>query len=159
MNHKVSWSCREKSRPSASGSAGVTLIETLVILSIIAILAGLSTTALFSWLPRANLSRASRTIVSMAQDAKVEAIKRNEQIRLSCNSTSNMCEVRIAGSGTVLKRFDLGTLGSNVVLTSSLSTNFNSRGRATSAGTITMRNNAGDTRSVVVRTSGSIVTQ
>jgi type IV fimbrial biogenesis protein FimT len=139
--------------------AGVTLIELLVILSILAILTGLSATALFSWLPRANLSRASRTIVSMAQDAKVEAIKRNEQMQFNCNSTANVCEVRISGSGSVLKRFDLGTLGSRIVLTSSLNTNFNSRGRATSAGTISMQNNAGDTRSVVVRTSGSVITQ
>lgn len=139
----------------APGSRGFSLVELLILVAIISIIAGISGMALMKWIPQANLKRAARTVVSMCQDARVEAIKRNE--RTSINCTGNTCVVRLE-DGTSFRRFDLSVLRSGVHLNGSFQTTFNSRGRASIAGSIPIQNNAGNTLTVRVRTSGSIVT-
>lgn len=136
---------------------GFSLIEILVIVAVLAILAGLSGTALMKWIAEANIKRAARTIVSMCQDARVEAIKRNERMTVNCNNATNTCVVQFT-NGTAHRQFDLSTLRSGVRLTDSFNTQFTSRGRATNAGPIPIRNNAARTLTVTVRPSGSIVT-
>lgn len=140
-------------------SHGFTLVESLVIIAIIALLAMLTGTALMRWIPQSNLSRASRTIVSMAQHAKVEAIKRNQSVNFNCNNATNTCTILIGGNAT--RTFDLSTLHSNVSLTTNPQLTFNGRGRVSSANnvwTATVTNGAG-TRVVRFRTSGSVVTE
>jgi len=144
-------------RNTTSQPKGFSLIEVLVVVAVIGILAGISGTALMKWLPQANLKRAARTIVSMCQDARVEAIKRNQQINFSCSNATNTCVVSFT-NGTTLRQFDLSIIGSGVRLSNSLNTSFTSRGRALTAGTIPITNNAASTLSVTVRTSGSIIT-
>ncbi|MDO9583638.1 MAG: hypothetical protein Q7J24_11090, partial [Desulfomicrobium sp.] len=121
--------------------------------------AGISGTALMKWLPEANLKRAARTIVSMCQDARVEAIKRNDQMSVNCNSTANTCVIQFT-NGTTHRQFDLSTLQSGVRLTDSFSATFTGRGRAIdiNGANIPITNNAASTLSVTVRTSGSIIT-
>lgn len=143
--------------PKGGLQSGFSLIEILVVVAIIAILAGLSGTALMRWIPEANLKRAARTIVSMCQDARVEAIKRNERMTVNCNSTTNICVVQFT-DGTTRRQFNLSSLRSGVRLTSSFNTQFTGRGRATITGSIPIRNNVDRTLTVTVRTSGSIVT-
>jgi prepilin-type N-terminal cleavage/methylation domain-containing protein len=138
---------------------GYTLLETLVVLAVVAVLTGIGGPALLSALPGAEMDRATRTIVSMCRHARFEAIKRNEQIRLQCDMQSNTCEIRVRGDNTLLRRFDLNGLRNNVIHTKSFTTHFNGLGRATVAGTVTFENNTGLSRSVTVRTSGSVVTK
>lgn len=139
-------------------SQGFSLVELLILLAIIAILAGLSGTALMKWIPQANLKRAARTIVSMCQEARVEAIKRNQRVSLNCTEEENSCVVRLA-DGSIFRQFNLSTLQSDVHLTGSLFTTFNSRGRASNDGPIPIQNNAAKTLTVTVGPSGSIVTK
>lgn len=141
-----------------SKSLGFSLVELLVILAIIAILGGMSGLALMKWIPQANLKRAARTIVSMCQDARIEAIKRNQQISINCTQDANSCVVRLA-DGTAFRQFNLSTLQSGVKLTGSLIATFNSRGRASiQDGPLPIKNNAEKTLTITVRPSGSIVT-
>ena len=144
-------------KPEGGRNEGFSLIEILIILAVIAILAGLAGTNLMRWIAEANLKRAARTIVSMCQDARVEAIKRNERMTVNCNNATNTCVVQFT-NGTTHRQFNLSTLQSGVRLTASFNTQFTSRGRATNAGPIPIRNNAARTLTVTVRPSGSIVT-
>ena len=139
-----------------SKSQGFSLVELLVLVAIIAILAGLSGTALMKWVPQANLKRAARTIVSMCQEAKIEAIKRNHSVSINCVDPDNTCKLQIV-SGNALRQFNLNTV-SGVHVKSTAGSTFTSRGRAT-ANTITVRNNAGQELNIVISPSGSIATR
>ena len=138
---------------------GYTLLETLVVLAIVAVLAGICGTALFSFLPEAEMNRAARTIVSMCRHARFEAIKRNEKIRFQCVKTKNTCEISVSGDDTLLRHFDLSLLRNNVASTKSFATQYNGQGRASVAGSVTLQNNTGLTRKVTVRPSGSVVSE
>lgn len=138
---------------------GFTLLETLMVLVVVAILAGLCGTSLISALSGAEMDRATRTIVSMCRHARFEAIKRNEQIRLQCDMQRNTCEIRVRDDNTLLRLFDLNGLRNSVAHTKSFTTHFNGLGRATVAGSITIRNNTGLSRTVTVRPSGSVVSE
>ena len=139
-------------------NTGYTLVEALVVLAIGAVLAGIGGPALISALPGAEMDRAARTIVSMWRHARFEAIKRNEQIRFQCDMGQNVCEVRVRGDNTLLKRFDLNRLR-NIAHAKSFTTHFNGIGRASVAGTVTIQNTSGLSRTVTVRPSGSVVTK
>jgi len=138
---------------------GYTLLETLVVLVIMAVLAGLCGTALLSILPEAEMNRAARTIVSMCRHARFEAIKRNEKIRFQCVKAENTCEISVPGDNTLLRRFDLSLLRNSIANTKSFTTHFNGQGRATVGGSVTLQNNTGLMRKVIVRPSGSVVSE
>ena len=140
-------------------SRGHTLLETLVVLAIMAVLAGTSGTALFSILPEAEMNRAARTIVSMCRHARFEAIKRNEKIRFQCVKAQNICEIRLPDENVLLRRFDLSELRTRVEQVKTFTTHFNGQGRATVAGSVTIRDNTGLMRKVTVRPSGSVVSE
>ena len=145
-------------RPSPTQTKGFSLVEMLIIVAIIGILAGISGMALMKWIPQANLKRAARTIVSMCQDARVEAIKRNQAVNFNC--TNSICQVRLAAApSTILKQFNLSSMKGGVQLTSNYATTFNSRGRATPSQDIEIKNSAERILTVTIRTSGSIVTK
>jgi len=145
--------------PDSKGdSRGFSLVELLVLVAIIAILAGLSGLALMKWVPQANLKRATRTIVSICQDAKIQAIKRNRSVRVTCDDSTKTCVSQIV-SGDTLSQFNLSNVQSGIHLASpGGSTTFTSRGRAT-ADTITVQNNAGQQYRIVIRPSGSVATE
>ncbi|GAB6110907.1 GspH/FimT family pseudopilin [Desulfomicrobium salsuginis] len=138
---------------------GFTLLEALMVLGVVAILTTLCGTSLISALPGAEMDRATRTIVSMCRHARLEAIKRNEHIRLQCDMQRNTCEIRVRDDNTLLRLFDLNGLRNSVAHTKSFTTHFNGLGRATVAGSITIRNNTGLSRTVTVRSSGSVVSE
>jgi prepilin-type N-terminal cleavage/methylation domain-containing protein len=159
MNRKISKTIHQM-QSKKDRSYGFSLVEILVILAIISILAVISGTALMKWIPQANLKRGARTIVSMAQFARVEAIKRNENVSLNC--TGNTCLVTLPSDNTQLRKFDLTTLQSGIQLNNAFSTVFTNRGRlpyGDPGGSIIIQNNAANTLTIEVQPSGSIVTK
>lgn len=133
---------------------GFSLVEVLVIVAILGILTGLSGMALFKWLPEANLKRAVRTVVSMGQTARIEAIKRNSRINFNC--TTDICTIQLPDN-TQLRRFDLSSIR-GVQVTNNMHTTYNSRGRSLIPGSLTIVNDAGKSYTITFRSSGSIVT-
>ncbi|MDY0275327.1 MAG: GspH/FimT family pseudopilin [Desulfomicrobium sp.] len=153
-------------------SSGLTLVEILVILSILAILAGISGTALMKYLPRADLKYAARTIASLCQHARMEAIKRNAPVALVFSDTDQSCTLYIdSGDGdwstladnVAARHFALSEIKRGGVSFSSLPANknfvFNTRGRLNppsrtielSAGSLGMK--------ITVLNSGSVRTE
>ena len=146
----------KKNTPSKS--KGFSLVELLVLVAIIAILAGLSGLALMKWIPQANLKRAARTIASMCQHAKIEAIKLNKSTSMTCNSTTNTCSILLVSDSTQLRFLDLNNIR-GVQVTNTATTTFTNRGRATPANTFIVRNDAGNQLNIVVSPSGGVATR
>ncbi len=68
---------------------GFTLVELMIVVAIIGILAGIGTTLLLNYLPNMRLKSAARDIFSTMMQAKVEAIRRGENVSLSFNTGGN----------------------------------------------------------------------
>lgn len=158
---------------------GFSLVEMLVILTMISILAGLSGMALFSWMGQADLKRAARTLVSLCQTARIEAIKRNTQTAVVFNGAASSCSVFLSpgadndwnteADNTLLRKFALtdiargsisfgagtattGPNGSGAIgsfFPPSARFVFDSRGGSTSLGTAYVQDNSGN--SIAIR--------
>ncbi|MGZ3997482.1 MAG: pilus assembly FimT family protein [Flavisolibacter sp.] len=138
---------------------GVTLVELVVVLVIIAITAGLLVPNIGAWLPNYRLRSAARDIVSTMRTAQMRAVSSNIQYRV----TFNAADVG-AANGYVLQRWDSGggvfvndgavqTLPAGITI----STNLFPSGRAvfntnstSSAGSVTLQNTKGATRSITL---------
>lgn len=117
---------------------------------------------------KADLKRAARTVVSMCQTARGEAIKRNTSIAVVFNNATNTCSVYTAnGDGnwateadnTVLRRFDVSDSRSPIIIASAVPAtySFTPRGRS-NAGSVTLRNSATNSSlTVTLRSTGSVI--
>lgn len=169
-------------------SLGVTLVELLVVLSIISILIGIGTLSFAKYLPMYCLKTTARELVSAMQSAKMQAIKTNQQHAVVFNEGSGIywiCsspgadnqwnstadnvvfrgpfDIRLKGHGV---RYGVGSATESItggsLPTSSCPTPliFDVRGRLSSAaGTVYVQNDAQDVLAVTARKTGSIVMQ
>ncbi len=62
---------------------GFTLIEMLVVIALVAILAGISTPAYLNWMENARFREAARNVSSMLRDARARAVTTNLQHRVA----------------------------------------------------------------------------
>lgn len=174
--------------PRHSAHSGFTIVEILTVLAILALLVGMSTAALSSYLPQADLKRASRTIVGICQKARNEAIKRNSSVAVVFDNATQSCTLYVESGdgnwGTVadnvaLNRFSLSEIhrggvafgfgpatktigGVAVAGKSPFPTNarfvFTGSGRVNTSGT-TYVTNSDRSLAVTVRNSGSVITR
>ncbi len=172
------WSRCGKSITRPARRAGFSLVEILVVLAILGILATISGMALFSYMARADLKRAARTVVSMCQTARNEAIKRNAQVAVVFNGAASSCSVFLnrgadddwntENDNTLLRRFALTDIARGSISFGSGSATtgpngsgaigsffppnarfvFNSQGGSTSLGTAYLQDNSGNSMAI-----------
>ena len=145
--------------PSKTGITGFTLVECLVVLGILSVVSALSYTTLTRLIPAAHLRYATRSLVSLCRHARLEAIKTNSRVHLACDSTVGICRLLARDDGRLIAEVDFSQMQYGISLGKSLNTDFTGQGRATRAGTVPVRNAAGETRSVIIRLSGGVVTR
>ena len=163
--------------PTSTRNRGFTLVELLVLLTLLAILVGFSSTAMMKYLPRADLKYAARTIASICQHARMEAIKRNAPVEVRFNSADQSCTMLVDNGAVIAKRFSFseikrgginfghGTATRNPKNTANIASNlppgnifsFNGRGRTTDLGTVYIQNTAGHSMAIVIESmAGSV---
>ena len=84
-------------------NSGFTMIEVMVVIAIIAILAGVGIPAFVRWLPNYRLKSAATDIFSNMQLAKMEAIKANSNFTILFNAALPGSYVLQDGSGNPIK--------------------------------------------------------
>ncbi len=76
---------------------GFTLLEALLIMVIIGVLVAIIVPQVMQNLPRYRLKRATRDLISYMQNARLEAIKRNTNVRIIFNIAGDSYQARSSG--------------------------------------------------------------
>lgn len=121
---------------------GVTLMELVVVITIIGISAAVAIPNMGPWLAKQKLNTTARTMATHLNLARSRAIQGNENVSVIFSTASNGYRVTSASAGTIVPQT---TLPSNISITDvSLSsgdstTGFTSQGIALSSGSIKIR--------------------
>lgn len=136
--------------------AGFTLIELMITIAIFAVLAAIATPNAISWIRNSQFNSAVREVKSAVQNVRMHAMKSNSQADITINAGTNSFQItkRERGAGTT--RNQVVNLEGEITLNSTNNPlQFNSRGMAATNGTITIQNNAGLCRQIVIARPGS----
>ena len=134
---------------------GVTLIELIVVMIIIAIGAVLMAPGISTWLPNYRLRSATRDIVSTMRTAQMKAVSTNMQYRVSFDSNAKTYSLQRNSGGW---QADGATqnlpdgIGFSAINFGGNNAQFNSNSTA-SGGSITLRNTKGNQKTITLTTS------
>lgn len=138
---------------------GVTLIELVVVLVIIAIGAVLIAPNIGAWLPNYRLRSATRDIVSTMRTAHIKAVSTNTQYRV--NFTANSFVLQRNSGGLWPDEGGLQALPAGIAISSNLLPDakavFNTDSTS-SAGSVTLSNSKGATRTITLTPATGRVT-
>jgi prepilin-type N-terminal cleavage/methylation domain-containing protein len=146
--------------PKRERLAGITLIEVLVAIAILAIVAAIALPAYQSQIARQNLVLVAETLVSDIKLARSEALKRSDEVSFSITSGANWSYVISDSASTQIKSVSSSNFSNITELTLSNlgggSFSFDGvRGLSDVPGNATITFNAsGDSASVVVNVVG-----
>ena len=131
---------------------GVTIIEIMVVIGIIAILAAIAVPGFVGWIPNYKLRSGTEDIQSTLQHARIRAIKQNTSAVVSFN-TGNETYAASVGAQT----FRSGKMPTGIDIDSVSGAGFvqfNSEGFAASAVNIVVNNGQGNSKTVRVKLTG-----
>jgi type IV fimbrial biogenesis protein FimT len=152
-------------------NTGVTLLELMVALAIVAILASVSTPGIISWMSERKLGSASRDVLAAMQATRLRAVKdrSNAVVRFDTANETFIAFVDNGrgggtadnnlrdGSETIIKTGDLTSQSLDITAADFDGNSFvvfSARGFS-GQGSVTLENTAGNQRQVVVSSAGS----
>jgi type IV fimbrial biogenesis protein FimT len=140
------------------GIKGFSLVELLVIISIIAIMATVAIPNLVSYIPKYNLGAGARELLSAMQLARMTAIKENSDVVVSFNPGANSLTIFAddgAGAARLIRAYQM-PFGIKMVSPLSFGNivQFNNRGIPDKNGEASVINTLSKTRTVRLLASG-----
>ena len=163
-------------REKMMDKSGFTLMEMMIVISIIGIISAIAIPNIIAWLPEYRLRSVTRDIVSCFQETKMKAVKENAIAAIFFNVGGNEYTAWVdngAGggiSGNLIKDggeiiFQQTTLPDNISFYQNTNFTadtfgFNSRGvPATTVGTVFINNTKSNYRKVIISIAGNIRVQ
>jgi prepilin-type N-terminal cleavage/methylation domain-containing protein len=129
---------------------GVTLIELIVVMVIIAIGAVLVAPNIGAWLPTYRLNSATRDITSTLRSAQMKAVSTNLQYQVSINQAARSY-ILYRNSGGLIQEGAVQNLPSGITIAGTNNVSFNSNSTST-GGNIILQNPKGSTKSIAIST-------
>ena len=149
---------------SKTGPKGFSLIEMLVVISILAIVAAAAIPNLIAWRSGMQFRAAVNELRNDLESAKTRAVKENARVTVAFNPTAGQYDMTYQdpGSNTILLKSQTLPAGVRIAtenpahtLNSDNKTSFSSRGTA-DTGTIVLANHQGKTKSISITFIGKI---
>lgn len=106
----------EKMQMKKFGNNGFTLIEVMIVIAIIGILAAVVIPAFMQGLPMKKLKGASRDLLSYMQNARLEAIKTNTNVRINFDIAAGTYQAESSGPNPAWASGDEFNLSAPVTL-------------------------------------------
>jgi prepilin-type N-terminal cleavage/methylation domain-containing protein len=134
--------------------SGLTFIELMIVLGVLAILSGLAVPAIFSWLPNHRLGGAARDVLSLVERARLTAVRDNGNATVNFQLGGAQCTASVNGTTFGDETLPGDVRFSGVTFTGQ-TLQFDGQGMPSEGGTITLSNRQGATRSIVVSFGGN----
>lgn len=143
--------------------SGFTLMELILVVVVMGIVAAIAIPAFMGFLPSMRLNGAARQVMVDLMDARMEAVKQNNEFRVFFGSPSaNQYQVLddddnngTAGTGEAVTTKNIQDNYSDVTFSSTGNPIFSPKGTATTTSTITLQNSSGS-KSVSVSIAGRV---
>jgi prepilin-type N-terminal cleavage/methylation domain-containing protein len=157
--------CRLTPSRSKTGPKGFSLIEMLVVISVLAIVAAAAIPNLIAWRSGMQFRAAVSELRNDLESAKTRAVKENAKVTVAFNPTAGQYDMTYQdpGSNTILLKSQTLPAGVRIASenpaytldSSGNKTSFSSRGTA-DTGTIVLANQQGKTKSISISFIGKI---
>ena len=149
---------------NAGNKSGFTLMELILVLVVMGILAAIAIPTFMGLLPAMRLNGAARQVMGDLMNARMEAVKQNNEFRVFFGSPSaNQYQVLddddnngTASTGEEITTKNIQDNYNDVTFSSTGNPIFYPKGTATSLATITLQNTAGGCKKVKIAITGRV---